>query len=256
MLEWFDEYCAKNNIDYYIAGGTLLGAIRHGGFIPWDDDIDIIVPRPDYEKLINTFESDGSKYEIESPYSRNDDFLFSFSKLYDTSTTLIENVKVKCIRGIYIDIFPLDGIGGDEWKKNYRRFDRLNMLLMTRTCTVRKGRGLIKNATIFFMQLIPNFIFKNKKLSIKVDKKAAIINYETSKYVGNLMGAYRSKEVIAKDIIGEKTRYKFENIYVNGPEKYDEYLTHIYGDWNKIPDKDKRRGSHDYLSIDLDKAYK
>lgn len=89
-----------------------------------------------------------------------------------------------------------------------------------------------------------------------MDKKAAIINYETAKYVGNLMGAYRSKEVIAKDIIGEPTRYKFENIYVNGPEKYDEYLSHIYGNWREIPPEDKRHGSHEYLSVNLDKPYK
>lgn len=90
--------------------------------------------------------------------------MFSYSKLYDSSTTLIENVKVKCVRGIYIDIFPLDGIGGDDWLSNYKHFDRMNMLLMTRTCAVRKERGLLKNASIVLMQLIPNFILKNNNL--------------------------------------------------------------------------------------------
>ena len=79
MLSWFDDYCQENGITYYVAGGTLIGAVRHGGFIPWDDDIDIILPRPDYEKLIRTFDGRGSKYELETPYSGAKDFLFSYS---------------------------------------------------------------------------------------------------------------------------------------------------------------------------------
>ena len=256
MLKWFDSYCEQHKICYYIAGGSLLGAVRHGGFIPWDDDIDIIIPRSDYEKLINTFDSQGSQYELESPYCGNKDFLFSYSKLYDNSTTLTENAKVQCTRGIYIDLFPLDGVGDANWEKNYSKFDRLNMLLMTRTCSIRKGRGLLKNLSVLLMRMVPGFVLDNKKLSIMVDKVASQIDYESSVYVGNLMGAYRSKEIIKKDIIGKPTRYRFENIYVNGPEKYDEYLTHIYGDWRQIPPEDKRHGAHSYLYVDLDHSYK
>ena len=256
MLKWFDSYCEEHKICYYIAGGSLLGAVRHGGFIPWDDDIDIIIPRSDYEKLINTFDSQGSQYELESPNCGNKDFLFSYSKLYDNTTTLIENAKVQCTRGIYIDLFPLDGVGDENWEKNYSKFDRLNMLLMTRTCSIRKGRGFFKNLSVLLMRMVPNFILDNKKLSIKVDKVASRIDYNSSIYVGNLMGAYRSKEIIKKEIIGKPTRYKFENIYVNGPEKYDEYLTHIYGDWRQIPPEDKRHGSHSYLYVDLEHSYK
>ena len=106
------------------------------------------------------------------------------------------------------------------------------------------------------MRMVPGFVLDNKKLSIMVDKVASQIDYESSVYVGNLMGAYRSKEIIKKDIIGKPTRYRFENIYVNGPEKYDEYLTHIYGDWRQIPPEDKRHGAHSYLYVDLDHSYK
>lgn len=256
MLEWFDDYCFKNNITYYIAGGTLLGAVRHEGFIPWDDDIDVVVPRPDYERLISSFETGKSNYLLETPYSNNPDFLFSYSKLYDKSTTLVENVKPICKRGIYIDIFPLDGIGNDNWEENFDKFDKINMLLMTRTCSVRKGRGFIKNTAVRFMKIIPQCILNNKELSRKVDKQASRIDFDNSKYVGNLMGAYRKKEVIMKQIIGKPRKYKFENIIVNGPEKYDEYLSHIYGEWNKLPPEDKRHGSHDYLFIDLDTPFK
>lgn len=256
MLAWFDNYCHENNITYYVAGGTLLGAVRHSGFIPWDDDIDIIIPRNDYEKLIRTFDSRGSKYELESPYSGTKDFLFSYSKLYDSSTTLTENTKLQCTRGVYIDLFPLDGIGNEDWEKSYAKFDRLNMLLMTRTCSIRKGRGFFKNLSVILMRIVPNFMLDNKKLAIKVDKTASKVSYESSIYVGNLMGSYRIREVMKKDIIGEPTRYKFENIYVNGPEKHDEYLTHIYGDWRQLPPEDKRHGTHSYVYVDLEHSYK
>ena len=256
MLTWLTKYLEENGLAYYVAGGTLLGAVRHGGFIPWDDDIDIIMPRPDYEKFIHAFESQGSKYELESPYCKKQDFVFSYSKIYDTTTTLTENVTSKCTRGIYIDIFPLDGIGNENWEKNFARIDHLNMLLMTRTCSLRKGRGFLKNLSVILMQMVPAFVLDNKKLSIKVDKLASRIDYESSGYVGNLMGSYRSKEIIKKDIVGKPTRYKFENIYVYGAEKYDEYLTHIYGDWRQIPPEDKRHGTHSYLYIDLEHSYK
>lgn len=256
MIFWFDNYCQENSITYYVAGGTLIGTVRHGGFIPWDDDIDIILPRSDYEKFIRTFDGRGSKYELETPYSGKKDFLFSYAKLYDTTTTLTENTEPKCTRGVYIDLFPLDGIGNVKWEDNYNKFDQLNMLLMTRTCVTRKGRGFLKNLVIIVMRIIPQFILNNKKLSIKVDKAASKIDYKTSEYVGNLMGAYRIKEIMRKDIFGQPKRYKFESIYVNGPEKYDEYLTHIYGDWRQLPPEDKRHGAHSYLYVDLDHSYK
>lgn len=256
MLSFFDSYCQENNITYYVAGGTLLGAMRHQGFIPWDDDIDVVVPRPDYEKLMKSFSDKEGKYILESPYDGNDDFLFTYSKLYDRTTTVSENVRPICTRGLYIDIFPLDGIGDDDWVNNYKQFDRLNMLMMTRTCSVRKGRGFAKNCSIILMRLVPQFILNNKKLSIKLDKKASKFSYENSKYAGNLMGAYRYKEIMEKHIFGKPVRLKYEDIYVNAPEKSVEYLKHIYGKWGELPPENKRGGAHSYLSLDLNTPYK
>lgn len=256
MLSFFDSYCQENDITYYVAGGTLLGAMRHQGFIPWDDDVDVVVPRSDYDKLIKSFRDKGGKYALETPYDGNNDFLFTYSKLYDCTTTVSENVRPICTRGLYIDIFPLDGIGDADWENNYKQFDRLNMLMMTRTCSMRKGRGFVKNCAILLMRIVPQFILNNKKLSIKLDKKASEYSYETSKYAGNLMGAYRYKEIMDKEIFGKPVRCKYENIYVNAPEKAVEYLEHIYGKWEVIPPEDKRGGAHSYLSIDLNKPYK
>lgn len=257
MLEWFHEYCHENNLTYYIVGGSMLGAIRHGGFIPWDDDIDVVLPRPDYNRLIDIFSEKIDHYLLESPMSNNDDFFYTYAKLYDTNTTLVEKARHNCRRGLYIDVFPLDGLGNSEKEiqDHFSKVDRLNMFLMTRTCAIEKRRGFLKNAAIVVSRIIPQFIVNDHDLVRKVDQAAASIGYEHSRYVGNLMGAYRRKEVMEKSIFGRPTEYKFENIIVYGVEKYEEFLTHIYGNWRELPPVDKRKTTHDYVEIDLNKPW-
>ena len=183
--------------------------------------------------------------------------LYSLNKQYDINTTLVEKTRRNCRRGLYIDVFPLDGVGAtdEEMEVNFTKVDRLNMFLMTRTCAIEKRRGFAKNASIVISRLIPSFIVDDHKLVIKVDRTAASFGYENSKYVANLMGAYRKKEVMEKQIFGQPTEYKFENIVVNGVEHYDEFLTHIYGDWKKLPPVEKQKTAHNYVEIDLNKSY-
>ena len=257
MLGWFHRYCHEHGLRYYIVGGSMLGAVRHGGFIPWDDDIDVVLPRPDYDRLLSTFTEKTDHYLLESPYTGNADYFYTYAKLYDTDTTLTEKTKRNCRRGIYIDVFPLDGIGRDEgeMEANFAKIDRLNMFLMTRTCAIRKDRSFYKNAAIALSRLVPSFLVKDRELVVKVDKLAASFGYEDSIYVANLMGSYRKKEVMEKRIFGKPTEYKFENIVVDGVEHEDEFLTHIYGDWRKLPPEEKRKTAHEYVEIDLHKSW-
>ncbi len=257
MLKWFHNYCSDNELTYYIIGGSMLGAIRHEGFIPWDDDIDVALPRPDYEKLIKTFDNVGNKYVLESPYDGNNDYYYSYAKLYDTNSVLVEKARHKCVRGVYIDVFPLDGIGNTygEGIKNFKRVDRRNMFLMTRTCAITRRRGLVKNISIVISRFIPQAIVNDHKLILKIDKIASSFGYDECKYVANLMGTYREKEIFDKTIFGEPAEYKFENIRVNGVEKYEEYLTHLYGDWRRLPPLEKQKTAHEFLELDLEKSW-
>jgi len=257
MFKWFHNYCEKEDITYYAIGGTILGAIRHNGFIPWDDDIDIAIPRKDYNKLIQNFKEVIDGYLLESPYSGNSDFLYSYAKLYDTRTTLMEKTRVSCKRGVYIDVFPLDGIGNslEEIQKKYRKFDRRNMFLMTRTCVTRNDRRWYKNLAIIMAQMIPNFILNDKKLSIYINEIAESMNDESSKYIANLMGSYRYKEVTLRENFGKPTLYEFEGMNIYGQEKYDEYLTNLYEDWRSLPPIEKRYTKHDFALIDLKRSY-
>lgn len=257
MFLWFHNYCIDNNITYYAAGGTVIGAARHNGFIPWDDDIDIVIPRKDYNRLIKLFPEKVDHYYLESPYSENKDFLYSYTKLYDTNTTLIERGHIKCKRGVYIDIFPLDGIGTtyNEAIKNFRKVDLVNMFLRARTYAIRKESRLYKNLSILLLRCIPSVLVNNKKLSIYVDYLANSINNDQVDYVANLMGAYREKEIVKKELFGKPVLHNFENISIFIPERYDEYLSKLYGDWKKMPPIEKRKTNHDFVMIDLNKSY-
>lgn len=255
MLAWFHDFCVEKGLRYYIVGGTMLGAVRHKGFIPWDDDIDVAMPDSDYKKLEVYMKDVKGRYVLETPNSDAEDYFYTFSKLYDTETTLIENTKYKIKRGIYIDIFPFCGMGETEEEsyKNFKKTERLNNLLLSKVTGVRKGRGLLKNAAVLAFRFIP---LNEKKLLKKVVESASSQRFDDCAMGGNPIGAWRFNEIMEKSIIGTPTLYEFENLRVYGVEKYDEYLTHLYGDWRKLPPEEKRVSHHDYIYRNLNKSYK
>lgn len=255
MLAWFHDYCVEHRLRYYVLGGTMLGAVRHKGFIPWDDDIDVGMPRSDYEKFAQLMGSENKgKYRLETPYSMAKDFTYTFSKIYDTTTTLVENTKFETKRGIYLDLFPLDGLA-DTLEESQKRFNKIDFkfnFLLARVTSFRKGRSLMKNIAVILFPIIP---FNNKKLQIEIDEMCKERDFDNCKYGGNLLGAWRFKEVMESSIMGNPTLYQFENIYVCGAEHYNEYLTHLYGDWKKLPPKEKQVTHHEYKECDLRKSY-
>lgn len=258
MLKWFHNYCVTHNLRYYVLGGTMLGAARHKGFIPWDDDVDVGMPRDDYEKLSNLLTyHPGDRYILETPYSEAKDFNYCFSKLYDTHTTLIENLRYKTKRGTYLDIFPLDGMGSTE-KESRRIFgiiDRRFKFILSRTTGVRRGRSMLKNLAVIISRAAFDPFVNDKEEILKLNRLAASKSFDECKYGGNPFGAWRYKEIMRTDIMGNPTLYKFEDMEVFGAENYDEYLTHLYGEWNKLPPEEKRVSHHDYIELSLTKPF-
>lgn len=257
MLKWFHDFCVNNNIRYYVAYGTMLGAARHRGFIPWDDDIDVVVPRPDYEKLCGLLGDRQYEYfYLETVHSHNKDYLYGYAKLYDTRTTMIEHTRNDVVRGVFIDVFPLDGIGNNinEFKKQYKKIDVINMLLASRICAIRMERNFLKNLAIMLARVVPSVVFNEKKVLVYLDKLCSSYGYN-QKYIANCMSTYRSRDIMKKEIFGNPTLYKFENIEVYGPENYDAYLEYLYHDWRKLPPIDKRHATHDFIGLDLNKSY-
>jgi lipopolysaccharide cholinephosphotransferase len=258
LLKFFHEFCVSNQIKYFALGGTLLGAVRHKGYIPWDDDIDIGIPREDYDKFIKLAKSeDLGHYQIEVPFE-NKDYIYPYCKLYDTSTTLIENTRYKTKRGIFLDIFPLDGIGNtlEESKNNYKIINKQLNLMSTKVCAIRKGRKLYKNVSIIIARCIPNFIYSWHKCIKKIDKLSRSRPYEEFEYIGNLVGNWNYKEIAKKEWFGDGKLYDFESLKIYGPTDADSYLKNVYGDYMKLPPKEKQVTHHDYIELDLNKSYK
>ncbi len=258
LLDYFHKLCCREGLTYYVIGGTALGVVRHGGFIPWDDDIDVGMPREDYEKL--KVLSKGRRFDnfIFEYAGESHDFVYPLCKMYDTTTTLAENTRFITRRGIYLDIFPLDGVGNtmEESRANFWRVYRLYRLLNTKVCGYRKGRKWYKNFILRIMQLLPDFILSPASLICRIDNKSKERTFYGERYVANLVGDAGEKEILRREIFGTPTLYQFEGINVNGPERIEEFLTCIYGDWRQLPPVEKQVSHHDFLEIDLNKPYK
>ena len=257
LMVWFDDYCRKNNLRYYIIGGTLLGAMRHGGFIPWDDDLDIGMPRKDYNRLRASFHNNG-RFELEMPESEAEDFCYGYGKLYDKSTTLIESKRNNVKRGLFIDIFPIDGIGNDfkNAKRVYKTIKPIYGLLVARTTSIRKGRSFLKNTFALFSRIIPDRLFPIRNLRLKLDTIISQYDFDESLYVGNLLGLKMEGEITPKEYFGIPQDVKFENTILKMPAQPDRYLEHIYGNWKVMPPKEKQVTHHDFLICDLNTPYK
>ena len=257
MLRFFHAFCEANHLRYYIIGGTLLGALRHQGFIPWDDDVDIGMPRSDYDAFLRLFGTTAiDRYAVESASSDDENFCFPYAKLFDTSTTLIENTKKPLKRGIYLDIFPLDGAGNSlrEAMLHFAAIDGKKTLLSMRMTKISNRRAGYKNAILRIVQALPACMICEKNLSRQIDALCRQKDFDGCALVGNLTGAWGKKEIVPRELFGMPRLYRFEDLSVYGLERPEAYLAHIYGDWQKLPPESKRVSHHNYY-LDLNSSY-
>lgn len=258
MLGWFHDFCIENQLTYFVVGGTMLGAVRHKGFIPWDDDIDVGMPREDYERLrVIARQLNHAKYFLEFPSLKNKEYPYRFCKLYDKDTTFVENLYKPFKRGIYIDVFPLDGVGNtlEQAKKIYKPIGVKIRILLSMTSPKRKDKSLYKKMGIKILRFFSNLFYKQHKIINSIDNDCKKLAYNDCQCVANLAGNWGAKEIMSKSYFGTPTLYKFEDIEVFGVEKPHEYLTSLYGDYMKLPPEEKRKPHHDYIVSDCNKSY-
>lgn len=265
MLIDVAKFCDENDIRYYLSGGTLLGAVRHKGFIPWDDDIDISMPRPDYLKFVSTYNGSSEFYQVQS-IENNDKYWRTFAKVFDTRTYLKEDAirMPKDGNGVFIDIFPIDGLpdGKLEQLILFKEQDFLNFLYhasawnytMSHKYKDHLGhfancKGLVRT---FFKFLAITLLHPLPTIRIikTINKNASKLEYEKCRYVGAIVDCAHGAacEKMEKDNFEPRSKFIFENSEFWGPKGYDEYLTNLYGDYMKLPPINRRETHHDFIA--------
>ena len=251
ILKEFLKIVEKYDLKYYIIGGSFLGAIRHKGFIPWDDDMDIAMPRKDFNKFMQVA-NENLPQNMELITFKNDtNNRYYLPKIINKDIEIVEKRNEECGKKInlFIDIFPIDGMpnGFIARKIHCSRIMIQRMLLAwyyINEIDKDKKRKKYEKILIRLGKMLPTKkIINCKKVLNKIDRLLQKYKYESSKYVGTIMGAYKTREIVPKEFFGKPTEYEFEGLKLNGPEKFDEYLTHMYGDY-MTPPKNKVANQH------------
>ena len=243
-----DKICRENDIDYYILYGSALGAIRHQGFIPWDDDFDIGMTFDNYVKFLEICEKklDKNKYYVQTP-EKEKNYYLSFSKIRDIRTTLIEegNENIDIVRSVYIDVFPLVGIPNNKIKERILKINRAFML--------SANMNVINNK---FLRCIFDIILKifGRRKILKYTTKRCFKYNDCEYWCSIADGDGYIQNKIKREIYGKPKYVKFEDIMLPVPENTDKYLKNIYGDYMKIPSEEQikfREHTPYYLNFDL-----
>lgn len=242
ILSAVDEFCRSNNMRYYLSYGTLLGAIRHNGFIPWDDDIDITMPYPDYRRFIEEF-----KHDIYRVYSvlLNPEYPYHLVKVDDKRTKLVEHTDKEIDIGINIDVSPLIGLPSDKNDaiKHFKKIDFWRSKVLLAKNVIRKKRSLIKQIPIELIKALP--ISRNTIIH-KIDKLSSQYNFDQSQYT-ICVGSFNPVDEIAnRSIFDSFEEHVFENRMYFIPKGWDEWLKGMFNNYMELPPVEKRITHHDF----------
>jgi lipopolysaccharide cholinephosphotransferase len=245
------KICEEHNLTYYMLGGTQLGAIRHKGYIPWDDDIDLGMPREDYEKFLEIAPALLSKALKIVNYRNDLEYHYYITRILDTDSKVVETryAYEGKSTNLSIDIFPLDGSPNNPilrklffFRVMYHR--ALMALHYKKGIDPDRKRGFAERLVLFFFKLLPtDKMFDAYKQKVKIDKLLRKYSVWDSEISGNIMGAYRTREMVPTEWLGGKEgkMYDFEDIKLRGYKDYDKYLSHLYGDYMQLPPEGSRK---------------
>ncbi len=243
ILDAVDNFCTENTIKFWLDSGTLLGAIRHKGYIPWDDDVDIGMLREDFDRFISSFNEINGRYKVicNELYS---DCVYPYAKILDTDTILYEPNEEKGVKlSVNIDLFVYDVTpGGDEAEKQYDRRDKysfLNSVQYNLYPSKTWYKKVPKAALCVALQLFPRGVFASKVVSNSKHYVGQELNY-----VGNFTSV--SRIICEKSVFDSTILWDFEGKKYPVPVGYDAWLTAFYGDYMKLPPKEKRVSHHGF----------
>lgn len=245
IMDYIDLFCKEHNIKYFLYGGSLIGAIRHKGYIPWDDDIDICMLRKDYDRFISEFLDEKGRYSLIS--AENDRNYYSqIAKVYDSFTVLEENVSGKIPIGVYIDVFPLDN-GSNNYNSTCKYGTMIGLfrkIVDVKNIKLNKNRSVTKNLLLTLSKTLLFPVSKHFAINMILYLSNKIKNSK-SKYVAQFTKmTYDSKEIYERNWFDKAVYVQFEDRKYCIPKAYDKVLKTEYGDYMKLPPVEKQVSHH------------
>ena len=245
ILSVVSAFCNERGITYWLDGGTLIGAVRHKGYIPWDDDIDVGMLRPDYDKFMAEFNKEGGRYRAVC-YENDHNFYQAFAKVMDTQTVLYEPDEKGIKLCINIDIFvydnaPDDEAAVDDMFRKRNRYYICNVARQARMIFQRPKGNLLRRLCVYVLRSAVRIFPRNYFVRKMIANSKRYMNADTMR-IGNFVGVARmtcDKRVFRSFIYGEFEGRKFKI-----PGGYDEYLREFYGDYMQLPPEDTRVSTH------------
>ena len=245
VIKKIKEICDENNIKFFLVYGTLLGAIRHQGYIPWDDDFDIAMPRKDYERFIQyciDHKEDIKPFEL-MHYRTNKKYIYGIARFSDSRYFIdYQNVKNYGL-GLFVDIYPLDGINPEDKTYIKKLIRKIKNVLLNGHVHYEKTGNIIKDIIKFPYYLLMKMGSVNRKIA-KLDKFAQKYDFDSHEFVS--CTTWEAQECYKKDFFSETIEVPFEGIKLPITKNYDELLRVSYGDYMKLPPENERIGHHFY----------
>lgn len=265
ILKDIANFCDNNNIVYYLCGGTLIGAVRHKGFIPWDDDIDIAMPRNDYLKFINSYNNKKSRYIVNS-IENNPDWHMAFARVEDLFTTMYEETLINKYRKchVFVDVFPIDGIPNDEKEEKSFMLKQKFLGIVLNASSFRffpskhysdskESHVTFRNILRTCLKYIAIVLFRpinTQWIARCINSNSLKYDIESSNNIGLTVFVWNWKfEKASKSAFSERMLFKFEDANLFGPKGYDEYLTKTYGDYMTPPPIENQVSHHSFKTF-------
>ena len=257
ILKEILKIAEKHQLRYYMLGGTLLGAVRHHGFIPWDDDIDIGMPRPDYEKFVRLAETElAAPFAVHSLQSGLCEFSYYYARIVDTRLKVLRQKAIKdVVLPVWVDVFPLDGVPESDgelrsWLRKPQRLHKEYRISQFPYYYYTKNVWKEKNGAVktAFRALLGKtglyHLLDTERVWARLDRHLKLYDYDKAGRLINFCGFWGVKELFPKSYYGEGKLYAFEDMMLMGPVNYDAVLTQMYGDYMTPPEESKR---HDHV---------
>lgn len=256
IFKCFDAFCTANDIPYFSLGGTLLGAVRHEGFIPWDDDIDVGIPREHYDRMLTLASRIPGPFRIESQ-ELSPDYIYPYAKVYDTNSVVTEDYIAPFTRGFWIDVFPIDGTyeNGMLRSLHFKAIKTINAASFIKSRHYNRkdsegAKGIAKEIIALALCAIPQQLLRSL-LNWLLRRRLPL----RSSAAGNLLGRWGTREIVPSTLFTTAATVSFCGMKIRAPASPSNYLSAIYGDYMKLPPEHQRISGHRLTKVDFKESY-